>query len=100
MLLLVVLFSAAKDSIPGIVSLPVSLADRTANIERACDFLKEKGVNLPSDIVKGTHTGARADTHIHMHIHAYMYTQSHTDTYTPPGIVSIADCPLINSIIL
>ena len=49
------LFPVARDSIPGIVALPVSLADRTVNIEKACDFLKQKGVNLPPDLVKGTH---------------------------------------------
>lgn len=52
-----VLFPVARDSIPGVVTLPVSLVDRTANIEKACNFLKEKGVNLPPDIVKGAFCG-------------------------------------------
>ena len=45
--------SAAKDSIAGIIVLPSSVADRTTNIEKTCEFLKEKGVILPPDIVKG-----------------------------------------------
>lgn len=50
---IILLFSVAKSSVPGVVVPPGSLADRTANIEKACDFLKEKGVNLSNDIVKG-----------------------------------------------
>ena len=71
----------ARDTIPGIVALPVSLADRTANIEKACDFLKQKGVNLPSDLVKGTH----------MYVHM---PHTHTDTH----IVSIRLINLIYSL--
>jgi len=52
-LLIIWLMSPAKDSVAGIIALPSSVADRTANIEKTCEFLKEKGVVLPSDIVKG-----------------------------------------------
>jgi len=45
--------SAAKDSIAGVIALPSSAADRATNIEKTCEFLKEKGVLLPPDIVKG-----------------------------------------------
>ena len=53
-LLRTLLTPVAKDSIAGIIAVPSSVADRTANIEKTCDFLKEKGVTLPPDIVKGT----------------------------------------------
>jgi len=46
----------AKESIAGIIALPSSVADRTTNIEKTCEFLKEKGVILPPEIVKGKYT--------------------------------------------